>query len=1309
MNSSGIISKKRFLLPVIFCLQVLIFVWDTKTPDDQADWNWNFLPLLLSIWLGGRLFTYGVAIIGSLSIMLGFYFSPPTIFAFSQMALESRLFGVGLFWVSTLLVISFKNTKIRLQRSERALRMINECDQIIVRATEEAELLRAVCDTIVNVGGYRMSFVGFAQNDARKSILIAAHAGCEEGYLEKAQISWSDEDQKGLGPTGLAIRQGETIVSNDFQNDKRTALWSAEGRKRGYFSSITIPLVNDHKNFGVLVLYGGLPNIFSAEEVRLLKNLADDLAFGIQNLRTRAAQKTVENELANAREQLETLVASMPDAVFFKDGQGRWLITNEAAKQLFQLEKRPWLGRTDAEMANDLPVLKAAHENCIHSDEEAWQGGTLSIGEEQIQLPNGQTLIAEVYKRPLFLPDGQRKGLIAIARNITERKNQEREIARARHFYLSLLDNAPALVWRADKEAKCDWFNGSWLKFTGRKMEQEIGYGWVEGVHTDDLKRCVDYFLDAFQHRRAFEMEYRLLRHDGEYRWISDHGVPFQNLDGGFGGYIGFCYDITERKKSQQALIESQEKLTVLINSFPDNVVLKDGEGRWLVANPAALKFFRLEKIAWQGRTDAELAALNPPLKELHEVSILSGEICWEAKEITHMLAHGPGPDDKLEEHEVTRVPLFDANGKREAMLVIGRDVTEMKRLQRSAQMYELMSRQSRDMLLLIRQRDGQICSANEAALRAYGFSLEEMLAKTIYDLRSLSASSQAASELSAAFASGVLFETVHRRQDGSFVPVEISSQGFTYDCEHYLVSAIRDISERKKLQSQMEDQRRFLADLLENSPLAVFVKDSEERFLLVNRKAEEVIGRKREEIIGRTDTELFPDSVHRQLHKNDKDVLDRNSGQTFEEVLTDENGKSQTFITTKFPIRNENGQVTGLCGIALEVTNFKRAEVEIKRLATVVDQAVEGIFITNLAGNIIYANPAFEKITGYTPAEVIGKNPRLLKSGKQSAKFYNQMWDKLKRGETWKGHFVNRRKDGSLYEEDAVISPIRDGSGTVVSYVAVKHDVTRELQLEAQFRQAQKMEAIGTLAGGIAHDFNNILMAIFVYGGMLKNDLAGQKESVEMVEQIVNSANRAKELVQQILTFSRQQEQKRQIIRLDSVIKEATKFLRASLPVDIQVELNLSTEAPAVLADPTQIYQVIMNLATNATHAMEGKPGRLTISLETFTPDQALLKSNPKFQPINYARLTATDTGAGMDAKTLERIFEPFFTTKGVGKGTGLGLAVVHGIALSHDAVITVESEPQKGASFSLFFPAQKMENDSATQNIRDLPLGNG
>ena len=390
-------------------------------------------------------------------------------------------------------------------------------------------------------------------------------------------------------------------------------------------------------------------------------------------------------------------------------------------------------------------------------------------------------------------------------------------------------------------------------------------------------------------------------------------------------------------------------------------------------------------------------------------------------------------------------------------------------------------------------------------------------------------------------------------------------------------------------------------------------------------------------------------------------------------------------------------------------ITERKRSEESHARLATAVEQASDTIVITDTAGTILYVNPAFERVSGYSREEAIGNNPRLLKSDKLDAAFYRNLWGTLRKGNVWSGHFINRRKDGRYFEEDATITPLRNAQGRITNYVAVKRDVTHELQLEAQFHQAQKMEAIGALAGGIAHDFNNILTVIFGYSYILQHETASDPSVNEKVREILKVADRAKDLVQQILTFSRKREQKKEVIRLDSVIKEATKFLRASLPANIQIDSELSAEAPAVLADPTQIYQVAMNLATNALHSMEGRQGVLTIRLDAFIPDQEFRSLHPNLQAMKYTRLTVADTGSGMDQNTLQRIFEPFFTTKPVGKGTGLGLAVVHGIVQSHEGVITVASEPGKGTTFEVYFPARNQTEALPREGIRNIALGRG
>jgi PAS domain S-box-containing protein len=391
------------------------------------------------------------------------------------------------------------------------------------------------------------------------------------------------------------------------------------------------------------------------------------------------------------------------------------------------------------------------------------------------------------------------------------------------------------------------------------------------------------------------------------------------------------------------------------------------------------------------------------------------------------------------------------------------------------------------------------------------------------------------------------------------------------------------------------------------------------------------------------------------------------------------------------------------------DVTERKQAEEQMNLQSGALTAAANAIVITDRNGAIEWVNPSFTRLTGYSAEEAIGGNPRLLKSGQHPPSFYATLWSTVRTGNVWHGEMVNKRKDGRLYTEDMTITPVRAADGQIAHFVAIKQDVTDRKELENKLQQVQKMEAIGRLAGGIAHDFNNILAAMFGFGFLLQQDTEGNPAAQESIGEILKAATRAKELVQQILTFSRQREQKRQVIHLDPVIKEAMKFLRASLPANIDIEINLATDAPAVLADSTQIYQVAVNLATNALHAMEGKPGRLTISLDGFRPDESFIRTHSEFRRELYARLTFSDTGHGMDAKTLERVFEPFFTTKAVGKGTGLGLAVVHGIVQSHEGAITVQSEINQGTTFRLYFPAQAAGSLATEPTLAKFARGRG
>jgi PAS domain S-box-containing protein len=361
-------------------------------------------------------------------------------------------------------------------------------------------------------------------------------------------------------------------------------------------------------------------------------------------------------------------------------------------------------------------------------------------------------------------------------------------------------------------------------------------------------------------------------------------------------------------------------------------------------------------------------------------------------------------------------------------------------------------------------------------------------------------------------------------------------------------------------------------------------------------------------------------------------------------------------------------------------------ADEQRMRLATAVEQAAEAIVITDRDARIIYVNPAFERVSGYPRAELVGRNPRLLQSGRHTQEFYAAMWSTLQAAETWRGTFFNLRKDGVVYEVDAVISPLRDSDGAVDSYVGVDRDVSRERALERDLIEAGRMEAVGQLAGGIAHDFNNLLTAITGYAELLRNEVQADPEAQADVDEILRASRSAAGLVRQLLAFGRRQVLEPAGLGLDVLVEQLRPMLDGLVGPGVTFEVASAGPVAPVFADPGQIEQVLVNLAVNARDAMPGGGAfRITISNEEVAPDDERCDS---VRPGRYVVLAASDTGVGMDEATRARVFEPFFTTKPAGRGTGLGLATTYGIVKQSGGYLVAESELGRGATFTMYLP---------------------
>lgn len=369
----------------------------------------------------------------------------------------------------------------------------------------------------------------------------------------------------------------------------------------------------------------------------------------------------------------------------------------------------------------------------------------------------------------------------------------------------------------------------------------------------------------------------------------------------------------------------------------------------------------------------------------------------------------------------------------------------------------------------------------------------------------------------------------------------------------------------------------------------------------------------------------------------------------------------------------------------------------ERERLIAAVEQSDESILMTDTAGTIEYVNPAFERVSGYRREEVIGQNPRILKSAEQDPAAYEALWRTLLAGGVWRGRLINRRKDGTLFTEDATISPVRDAEGRVASFVAVKRDVTRDLELQAQYLQAQKMEGVGQLAAGVAHDFNNLLTVITGSAELATRMLPPDSPAIHDLEQILAAGTRAGALTRQLLTFSRRSVSLPAVVGVDSVVNGLRTMLARLVQDHAALELDLERSAPKVRVDPGQFEQVIMNLSINARDAMSSG-GTLRIETAVADLDHAEASTlRPAVSAGRYARVSVIDTGDGMDAATLARIFEPFFTTKDIGKGTGLGLPTVLQIVERSGGGLRVTSAPGAGTRFDVFLP-EASGTDGAT-----------
>ncbi len=636
---------------------------------------------------------------------------------------------------------------------------------------------------------------------------------------------------------------------------------------------------------------------------------------------------------------------------------------------------------------------------------------------------------------------------------------------------------------------------------------------------------------------------------------------------------------------------------------------------------------------------------------------------------------------------------------------------------------YQLLAGGSRDIILFVRRGDGRILEANQAAAKAYGYSNEELLSLTIYDLRGQERS-LTDSQMDKAGSSGILFETDHRRKDGTTFPVEVSSRGVFIGTDRVLLSVIRDITERKRAEEAVRESEARFSKAFYGSPSAMTItRPADQTLIDANDSFLKLFGYSREEAIGRRIVADLNAYVNPETDRATIVRLFEETGKVpdLEVRMRTKTGKILTVLFSSEMI-DFAGEGNVACSTIIDITEQKRMEEELRkshdelelrvqertealrRQADLLELAHNAILVRDMDGRITFWNRRAEELYGWTKAEALGKVTHSLLKTEFPVPLAEQMAVLTGRGH-WEGELQHTAKDGRRMVVASRQALQRDATGSPTAILEINLDITDHRRLEKQFHQSQKMEALGTLSGGIAHDFNNILAAIIGFTELLQDHLPENSKERRNTKRVLEAGLRGRDLVRQMLTFSRQTEQEKKPLRLSSIVKETVRLLRASIPSTISIKMSVKSESGVILGDPVQIQQVLMNLATNAAYAMREKGGTLDIELSDFSIPRS--NGNHGMEPGFYMKLVVRDTGSGIPPEVIDKIFDPFFTTKKQGEGTGLGLSVVMGIVKQSRGYITAESEPGKGSTFTAYFP--KVEEEPVAEYVggETIPTG--
>ena len=952
---------------------------------------------------------------------------------------------------------------------------------------------------------------------------------------------------------------------------------------------------------------------------------------------------------------------------------------------------------------------------------------------------------------PVFDQNGKIIGRFGSNRDITKLQTIEEQLRENQQMLRMVFDGMPDPIHMIDKDFKIVLTNQMLLNLK-KVTQKEIKGKHCYEIYQGQKEKCEPCAADqTFRKGETTSLLKSLPLPDGSVKYFQVFAYPIKNDAGVVTHVIELTRDITEQKQLEEDLKQSRNRYLQLANSSPLGILSCDKEGKITFANPAMLKILGSPSL----KATMKFNVLKfTPLKKLGVIDKIKQTLqSGKSFQFETNYASRWGKELVLRIH---LNPLRKADGTIDGALGIVEDFTEhsllQKEIEKSEQKFHNIFEYSPTGIVLI-GADSKILDINRSIEQMTGYEKAAFIGKYLWDVRAfLEPKSGSPTKGKKYFKR--LFTEISKQNKFPFQAERTirDKKGHLHHWQEYFfridingdslfVSLKNDITEQrlaeealKNSEAKFKEMYRLFRLIADNDPDMLWAKDLQGHFIFTNKAiCERLLGAKDvNEPIGKGD--LFFANRLRNLHPedptwhnfgeacldSDKITLEAQKPMQFEEY-GNVMGKFMFLDVHKAPLRDEQGKIIGTVGSAREVTEKKilekekeRIQDELKRLATVIEQADVAILITDTEGIIQYVNKAFETDTGYSKEEAIGQNPRILKSGEHPKDFFEELWQTITAGKTWHDTIINKKKDGTHYYEDAIIFPVFDAESNIVNYAGILRDITREKELEKQIQQMQKMESIGVLTGGIAHDFNNLLTVINGYTDLGITKYGHDAKIRSILTAIQTAGNRAADLTSQLLAFSRKQIISPKIIDINETILRLEKMLKRIIEEHIALELFLAPGLPKIKADPVQIEQILMNLVVNARDAIHELPPDSTndknIQIETQAEHLGpeYVAKHKGAREGDYVSIAVSDSGIGMEESLVNKIFDPFFTTKEVGKGTGLGLSTVYGIVKQNNGNIYVYSETKKGTTIKIYWPiseeAESKKTDEQTIDYSKL-----